>query len=141
MSASSFDRLLATGGTEEVDNSADADHCAVVDWRSDPEETVEAFRSFLPAGFLRYEFPDDDHLLVHTGSRTTSLTLAPRLPAIPLADQLRRLLTPEHGAFLLRSSLGSDTACYVVRPASWWQVFRRDHPDRFALFFTEADHA
>ena len=140
MNAESFDQLLATGTAERVDDLIDADHCAVVDWRSEPEETVEAFQAFLPDGFLRYEFPDDDHLLIHTGPRTITLALAPKLPAIPLADQLRHLLPPEHGAFLLRSSLGSDTACYVVRSASWWQAFRRDYPDRFTLLFTEADH-
>jgi hypothetical protein len=140
MSTESFDLLLTAGAAADVDDLADADRCAIIDWRSEPGEAVEAFQSFLPDGFLRYEFPDDEHITIHTGLRTTTFALESRLPAIPLANRLRHLLPPEHAAFLLRSSLDSDTSCYVVRPMRWWQAFRADYPGRFDLLFTEADH-
>ena len=142
MSTESFDLLLTTGSLTDIEDAADARHCAIIDWRSEPEETVEAFQSFLPEGFLRYEFPEDDGLfIIHAGPRTAILRVEAGLPAIPLANRLRMLLLPEHAALLLRSSLGSDTACYVVRPAAWWQTFRARHPDHFDLLFTESDHA
>lgn len=141
MHPAQFDHLLETGSFSDVEDSADCESCAVIDWRAEPDEVVEAFQSFLPQGFLRVELPDETSLVVLTASRKTDVALRTELPAIPLADELIQLLRPEHSAFLLRSSIGSDTAVYVVRPASWWQSFRTGHPERFERLFTEERHS
>ncbi|MBS0660078.1 MAG: hypothetical protein JSR82_17705 [Verrucomicrobia bacterium] len=120
-----------------MDDFADSQTCALIDWRAEPEEVVEALQAFLPDDFLRLAEADESSLTVVMASRRTKVELQPELPAIPLADELVKLLPPEHFGFLLRSSLHSDTAAYVVRPAAWWHRFQRLRRDRFGQLFTE----
>ena len=119
----------------------DNDHLVIIDWKNEVEDTLQDFQRFLPEGFLSYDFSDEENVILRVGDRSEAVTLAPRYPSIPLADRVRRLLRPEFEAPCLQDSLGSDTACYLVRPAVWWQEFRTTYPERFATLFTDADHA
>ncbi len=140
MSDQSFDLLLSGASPEEIDEAVNHETCAMVDWRSEPEEVIEAFGSFLPLGLLSAEETDSDHLRVWLGDRSRDFVLLPELPAIDLADALCSFLPPTFGAHVLRSSLDSDTACYVVRPSPWWREFRARYPERFDLLFRESEN-
>jgi hypothetical protein len=141
MELTSEELILARGTADEVDDFVNCDRCVIVDWRADPEEVIEAFQAFLPDGYFRVESLQEEEIVMRIGTQQETIPLeAAEAVAIPLANALRRYLAPAYGAMVFRDCLASDTACYFVRHASWWEFFRATHPDRFAGLFVDGDH-
>lgn len=135
------ERALVEGG-EALDEFISCDNCAVIDWRGEFEEIVDAFASNLPDGYvdLAYDTEGDppDELTVTTKNGVAVVPLEGRPPwGLELAAAIASVLPPEYEAHAFASTLDSDTHCYLVRPRAWWQQFRRAFPGPYGTVFAD----
>jgi hypothetical protein len=133
------EQVLADGSDDELSEQIDADAFAIIDWRAEFDEIVEEFARFLPNGYVTLEeATDGKSLRLWTTYATATVPLNDEPPfGLDVAAAIASILPPEFEARALADTLGDDTQYYFVRPAAWWDGFRRAYPQRYRRLFAE----
>ena len=133
---------LLTGSDEEIEAFVDADRCMVSDWRSSEDDILFDIARFLPEGAFSYE------VLSGVGEPTeVRVSFRGSEHSMPLSEQPYQnfrvllwaieLLQPEYDARLFRCTEDSDTPCFLLRPAAWWNAYRTAYLDKYQKIFRE----
>jgi hypothetical protein len=133
------ERVLVDGPDDAIAAFIES-HAAVVDWRDEFEDILDAFSRFLPAEYLAMDAEYEDVVLITSADALAEVPLDGEAPfGLDVAAAIAQLLPPDFEAHAFRATLASDTHCYLVRPRAWWNAFRGRHSERHDLVFAAAD--
>ncbi len=135
---------LLTGDDSDIEEFIDSDSCLVIDcdWRGTEEESIDHLTGFLPQGDLTYATAGSAEegltLQVRFGGREDTINLPPRpLNNFRVLLRVAKLLAPDYGIKLFRSTEGCDTHAFLLRPNAWWAAYQAAHPERYERIFRD----
>jgi len=126
------------GDQSAIEQFAESDNCAVIDWRDGLPDLVAAVEPFLPEGYLRLE-PKGGEFLLHAGGRDPqAVEVRAQRRQEDLIASLNRALLPD---FELRqfTPIGGDGYSLFVAPATVWQDIERSHAIAVQRCFLSAE--
>ena len=139
--ASEFDSVLIGGDDDALwEYMEGAPGSVVVDWRAEEEEIVSDVAGQITPDSLSCEWDDGrDLILIYKNSRRpVGLTFSPRDRYICLRA-LNDVLSGDYELRAFKATLGADTHVIFIKPASWWEEFDRQHPERSGTIFRRID--
>ena len=139
--ASEFDSVLISGDDDALwEYMDDAPGSVVVDWRDEEEEIVSGVAGQIVPDSLSCEWDDgrDLTLIYKDRRRPVGLTFSPRDRYVCLRA-LNAALSGDYELRVFRATLGADTHIVFVKPASWWEAFDKQYPDRSGAIFRRID--
>jgi hypothetical protein len=142
MSFDAGDDVLIDGTDEQLwEYAYDFNRAIVVDHAAQEVEMLAAFEKMLPAGELSYACDYDAEIarLAFHGRRSdVKLTFSPKDRYLVIRG-LNKLIAPEFEIRAFRATLQTDTHCFLVRPASWWQEMDQAFASRTRAVFASLD--
>lgn len=133
------DQPLLSGSDDELEDFIDCYRCLVVDWRGSEEELLEDLGKFLPEGELNHtlDYPGENvQVKVQFRGRQDQM-IYPLQPQNQFRVLLRvaTLISPDFEVWMFRSSMDSDTQCFLVRTEAWWAAYREQDQEQFERIF------
>jgi hypothetical protein len=141
MGFDSTDDVLVDGTDEQVwEYAYDFEKSVVVDHGAEEEEMLGAFAKHL-AGELTYDcdYDGEKGSLAYGGkSSVVPLTISPKDRYLVIRG-LNHLIGPNEEIRAFRATLETDTHCFLVRPAGWWQEMESAFVSRMRKIFAKLD--
>lgn len=133
------DQPLLSATEEELEDFIDCYHCLVVDWRGSEEELLEDLGKFLPVGELdqTLDYPGENVQVRVKFRGKQDEMIYPFQPQNQFRVLLRvaKLISPDFEIWMFRSSMESDTQCFLIRTQAWWNAYREQYQHRFERLF------